>query len=137
MVQVNGSLGMRYKTLADDPDDLLRELQQLGASSGGSPANTLITVNGFQGASKLPPKSSIAYIEVDPDLYSAEYPYPPYSGGRVNIFTKAGEKAFHGTLFATNGSPWENARDPFSPGKAPLGKQRYGFELTRPIRKKG
>ena len=129
--------GDALQTLADDPDDLLRGLQQLGAASGGSPANTLITVNGFQGASKLPPKSSIAYIEVDPDLYSAEYPYPPYSGGRVNIFTKAGEKAFHGALFATNGSPWENARDPFSPGKAPLGKQRYGFELTGPIRKKG
>ena len=129
--------GDALQTLADDPDDLLRELQQLGAATGGSPANTLVTVNGFQGSSKLPPKSAIAYIEVDPDLYSAEYPYPPYSGGRVNVFTKAGEKAFHGALFATNGSPWENARDPFSPGKAPLGKQRYGFELTGPVRKEG
>ncbi len=129
--------GDALQTLADDPDDLLRQLQQLGAATGGSPVNTLITVNGFQGSSKLPPKNAIAYIEVDPDLYSAEYPYPPYSGGRVNVFTKAGEKTFHGALFATNGSPWENARDPFSPGKASLGKQRYGFELTGPVRKKG
>jgi hypothetical protein len=101
------SPGRIYQTLADDPDDLLLELQQLGAAGGGSP---LITVNGFQGASKLPPKSSIAYIEVNPDQYSAEYSDPPYSGGRVDVFTKAGQKAFHGALFATNGSPWENAR---------------------------
>ena len=129
--------GDTLQTLADDPDDLSRELQQLGATNGGSPANTIITVDGFQGTSKLPPKSSIAYIEIDPDLYSAEYQVPPYSGGRVNVFTKAGQKAFHGALFATNGSPWENARDPFSPGKAAIGKQRYGFELTGPVRKRG
>lgn len=127
--------GDDLQTLADDPDDLLRQLQQIGAATGGSPANTFIAVDGFQGASKLPPKSSIAYIEVDPDMYSAEYPYPPYGGGRVNVFTKAGQKAFHGALFTTNGSSWENARDAFSPGKAALGKQRYGFELTGPVRK--
>ena len=129
--------GDDLEVLADDPDDLLRELQQLGAATGGSPANTLITVNGFQGASKLPPKSAIAYIEIDPDMFSAEYVYPPYAGGRVNVFTKAGQKTFHGALFVANGSPWENARDPFSPGKAALGKQRYGFELTGPVRKQG
>lgn len=66
-------------------------------------------------------------------MYSAEYVYPPYEGGRINVFTKAGQKTFHGALFATNGSPWENARDPFSPGKAAIGKQRYGFELTGPV----
>ena len=129
--------GDDLQSLADDPDDLLRELQQLGAVNGGSPQNTTITIDGFQGSSKLPPKSSIAYIEVDPDLYSAEYQVPPYSGGRVNVFTKAGQSAFHGALFATNGSPWENARDPFSPNKAAIGKQRYGFEFTGPVRKHG
>ena len=35
----------------------------------------------------------------------------------MNVFTRAGEKAFHGALFTNNGSPWENARDPFSPGR--------------------
>ncbi len=129
--------GDQLQTLADDPDDLLRELQQLGATSGGSPENTIITIDGFQGPSKLPPKSSIAYIEVEPDLYSAEYASPPYSGGRVNVFTKPGQKTFHGALFATNGSPWENARDPFSVSKAAIGKGRYGFELTGPVRKRG
>ncbi|SNT43972.1 Carboxypeptidase regulatory-like domain-containing protein [Granulicella rosea] len=132
--------GKRLQSLADDPDDLLRELQQLGGAAGANPANTSITVDGFQGDegnTKLPPKSSIAYIKVNPDLYSAEYREPPFGGGHIEVYTKPGQSTFHGALFTTNGSPWMNARDPFSVSRAALGKQRYGFELTGPIRKQG
>ena len=127
--------GKQLQSLADDPDDLQRELQQLGAASGGSPANTTIAVDGFQDTSKLPPKSSIAYIKVNPDMYSAEYREPPFNGGRVEVYTKPGQSAFHGALFTTNSSSWMNARDPFSTSRGSLGKQRYGFELTGPLRK--
>jgi hypothetical protein len=129
--------GNRLQSLADDPDDLLRELQQLAAAGGGNVSNTTIAVDGFQDTSRLPPKSSIAYIKVNPDQFSAEYREPPFDGGRVEVYTKPGQSAYHGALFMTNGSPWENARDPFSISKAPIGKQRYGFELTGPIRKQG
>ena len=129
--------GSRLQALADDPDDLLRELQQLAALGGGSPANTTIAVDGFQGSSALPPKASIAYIKINPDQFSAEYREPPFDGGRVEIYTKPGQKAFHGALFTTQGEPFENARDPFSTSKAAIGKQRYGFELTGPVRKTG
>jgi hypothetical protein len=129
--------GDRLDSLADDPDDLKRELQQLASVGGGSPASTTISVDGFQGSSALPPKSSIAYIEVNPDQFSAQYREPPFGGARVEIYTKPGQKTYHGALFATNGSPWENARDPFSVSSAPIGKQRYGFELTGPVRKTG
>ena len=129
--------GSRLQSLADDPDDLLRELQQLAAAAGGNPANATIAVDGFQGSSALPPKSSIAYIQVNPDQFSAQYREPPFGGGRVEVYTKPGQPTYHGALFLTNGSPWENARDPFSTSKAALGKQRYGFELTGPIRKTG
>ena len=129
--------GDQLSTLADDPDDLTRELQQLAATSGGLAANTTITVDGFQSSSPLPPKSSIAYIKVNPDLFSAEYREPPFEGGRVEVYTRPGQSAFHGALFFTNGSPWMNARDPFSTSRAALGKQRYGFELNGPVRKKG
>lgn len=127
----------RLQSLADDPDDLLRQLQQLAAAAGGNPSNATISVDGFQDSSKLPPKSSIAYIKVNPDQFSAEYREPPFGGGRVEVYTKPGQPAIHGALFATNGSPWMNARDPFSTSKAAIGKQRYGFELSGPIRKKG
>ena len=128
--------GSRLQSLADDPDDLQRELQQMAAAGGGNPSNTTISVDGFQDSSTLPPKSAIAYIKVNPDLFSAEYREPPFDGGRVEVYTKPGAKAYHGALFMTNGSPWMNARDPFSASKAPLGKQRYGFELTGPITRK-
>ena len=129
--------GTQLQALADDPDDLLRELQQLAAAMGGNPSTSTIAVDGFQGSSALPPKSSIAYIKVNPDQFSAEYREPPFDGGRVEVYTKPGQKAFHGALFTTNGSPWENARDPFSTSKAAIGKQRYGFDLTGPVRKQG
>jgi hypothetical protein len=128
--------GARLQALADDPDDLQRELTQLAGALGGNPANTTISVDGFQGSSALPPKSAIAYIVVNPDQFSAEYREPPFDGGRVEIYTKPGAKTFHGALFAVNGSPWMNARDPFSTSKAALGKQRYGFELSGPVTRK-
>ncbi|SEG15853.1 Carboxypeptidase regulatory-like domain-containing protein [Bryocella elongata] len=130
----------QLSTLADDPDDLLRELQQLSAASGGSPSAATVAVDGFdngEGGTHLPPKSSIAYIKVNPDLFSAEYRNPPFGGGRIEIYTKPGQSTFHGALFMTNSSSFMNARDPFSTAPASLGKQRYGFELTGPIRKKG
>jgi hypothetical protein len=129
--------GSRLQSLADDPDDLQRELQQLAAAGGANPANVTIAVDGFQDGSKLPPKSSIAYIEVNPDQFSAEYREPPFDGARVEVYTKPGQKAYHGALFLTNGSAWENARDPFSTSNAAIGKQRYGFELTGPVRQTG
>ena len=128
--------GKQLEQLADDPDDLLREVQQMASGMGGNPANATITVDGFQDSTRLPPKASIAYIKINPDLFSAEYREPPFgNGGRVEIYTKPGQKTYHGALFTTNGSPWENARDPFSTSKAAIGKQRYGFELGGPLRK--
>ncbi len=129
--------GRDLQTLADDPDDLARELQQLAATAGANPASTLITVDGFQNESALPPKSSIANIKFNPDLYSAEYREPPFEGGRVEVYTKPGQPVFHGALFTTNGSSWMNARNPFSVSEGTLGKQRYGAELSGPVRRQG
>ncbi len=66
------------KGMADDPDDFKRQLQVLAASSGGAPGQAIITVDGFQNSSALPPKSSIASIRVNPDMFSSEYDTPPY-----------------------------------------------------------
>jgi hypothetical protein len=129
--------GAQLTTLADDPDDLQRELQQLAAAAGGPPSGTVISVDGFQDDSPLPPKSSIARIEVNPDLFSAENRQPPFEGGHIQIFTKPGAKNFHGSLFTTNSSQFMNARDPFSNASGATGKQRYGFTLNGPVRKQG
>ncbi len=129
--------GKQLQTLADDPDDLLRELQQLAAASGGSPSSTTISIDGFQDNAQLPPKDSIAFINVSPDLFSAEYREPPFGGGRVEVYTKPGAKSYRGSLFGTNSSSFMNARDPFTTTTGSLGKQRYGFSFTGPIRKQG
>jgi hypothetical protein len=121
--------------MADDPDDFKRQLQILAASSGGAPGQAIITVDGFQNSSTLPPKSSIASIRVNPDMFSAEYDRPPYEGGRVEIFTKPGRDSLHGALFFTDSDSVFNATDPFALSATPAGKRRYGFELGGPIRK--
>ena len=121
------------RQLADDPDEFARQLQVLAASAGGSPGQALITVDGFQNAGTIPPKSAIAYIRINPDLFAAEYEHPPYEGGRIEIYTKPGQSRLHGALFTTQSAAFMNARDPFSSSKAAIGKQRYGFELSGPI----
>jgi Carboxypeptidase regulatory-like domain/TonB dependent receptor len=123
------------KGMADDPDDFKRQLQVLAASSGGAPGQAIITVDGFQNSSTLPPKSSIASIRVNPDMFSAEYDRPPYQGGRVEILTKPGRDSLHGALFFTDSDSVFNATDPFALSATPAGKRRYGFEFGGPIRK--
>jgi hypothetical protein len=119
--------------LADDPDDFLRELQVLAADVGGDPTQAIIMVDGFQNPSALPPKSSIASIRINPDLFSARYRRPPFSGGVIEITTKPGADAFHGAAFFTDSDGIFNATDPFSVIATPASKQRYGFELSGPI----
>ncbi len=121
--------------LADDPAEFNRDLQVLAAAAGGAPGQALVTVNGFQNSGQIPPKSSIAYIRINPDLFSAEYARPPYRGGRVEIYTRPGQSSLHGALFTTQSAAWMNAKDPFSPSRAAIGKQRYGFELSGPLQK--
>lgn len=119
--------------LADDPDDFLRELQVLASEAGGDPTGALIMVDGFQNASALPPKSSIASIRINPDLFSAKYERPPFSGGLIEITTKPGADAYHGAVFFTDSDGIFNATDPFSVTATPAGRRRYGFELSGPI----
>ena len=119
--------------LADDPDDFLRQLQALAASGGGIPGSAIITVDGFQNTSALPPKGSIATIRINPDMFFPEYERAPYLGGRVEIFTKPGADSFHGAIFLTDSDGSFNANDPFSVAATPAGKRRYGFELSGPV----
>jgi hypothetical protein len=125
----------QVQQLADDPDDFLRQLQMLASAAGGDPTTAIITVDGFQNGSALPPKSSIASIRVSPDLFSSQYQFPPFSGGQIEITTKPGADSYHGALFFTDSDGHFNATDPFSTA-TPAGKQRYGFELSGPIKGK-
>lgn len=118
---------------AEDPDDFATELQQLAIAAGGAPGKAIVTVNGFQNASTLPPKSSIQEIRINPDMFSAEYATPPYAGGRIEVYTKSGQDKFHGSLFSYYSDAGFNARDPLALSSTPAAKQRYGFSLDGPL----
>ena len=119
--------------LPDDPDDLIRQLQVLSASSGGDPSTARIVVDGFQNGSAMPPKSSIASIRISPDIFAPEYENPAWNGGRIEITTKTGADQFHGALYLTDSDGSFNALNPFSVTSALIGKRRYGFELSGPL----
>src|SRR5579863_240403 len=126
----------QVQRLSDDPDEFLRELQALAAGAGGPPENALVTVDGFQNRSALPPKSSIASIRVNPDMFSSEYETAPWLGARIEIATKPGAGPWHGAMFfADSASPF-NATDTLSATATPASRQRYGFELGGPIMQK-
>ena len=120
----------QIQQLPDDPDDLLTQLQTLAAQYGGDPTTARVLVDGFQNASALPPKGSIASIRINPDFFSSEYQWPPYGGGTIEITTKPGTSSLHGALFFTGSPGGVNATDPFSPTPTPANRRRYGFELS-------
>ena len=120
----------QIQQLADDPDDFIRQLQVLAAESGGDPSDAHFTVDGFQTPGAMPPKGSIASIRINPDLFSAEYSWPPYGGGLIEITTKPGTSTLHGAVFFTGSAGVLNATDPLSLAATPAGKRRYGFELS-------
>ena len=122
--------------LSDDPDDLLRQLQSMTASGGGPPESAIVAVNGFQRGTSLPPRNSIASIHINPDPFSSERETAPWMGGRIEITTKPGAKTYHGALFFVDSDSDFNATDPFSATTTPANNQRYGFELSGPIRGK-
>jgi Carboxypeptidase regulatory-like domain len=118
--------------LPDDPDDLLLQLQLLASTGGGASSSATIVVDGFQNASAMSPKGSIASIRINPDPFSPEYERPSSQGGRVEISTKPGADLFHGALFLTDSDGSFNATDPFSVTTTPAGKRRYGLARTCP-----
>jgi hypothetical protein len=119
--------------LPDDPDQLNEQLQQLAASSGSAPGQATVTVDGFLTGGRLPPKSAIREVRINPDLYSAEYDTPPYQGGRIEVYTKPGAGAFHGSGFFNFNDSRLNARDAFAPVRPHTNIRRYGLQLGGPI----
>lgn len=125
--------GAELEDLPDDPDELNDRLQQLATSAGGAPGDAIVTVDGFDSGGMLPPKSAIREVRVNPNLFSAEFDKPPYQGGRIEVYTKPGASAFHGSAsFGYNGAAL-NARDPFAPRRAPLRTRRYGVQFGNSI----
>jgi len=131
-----GTMIMKEKDIAalpDDPDELYNRLQLMATSSGGMPGGATVTVDGFLVHGRLPSKGSIREIRINPDMYSAEYDKAPYKGGRIEILTKPGAEAFHGSGFFNFNDSGLNARNAFAATKPMSSTRRYGFEFGNHI----
>ena len=121
------------QALPDDPDQLRDQLQQLATSSGAAPGEATVTVDGFLSGGRLPSKSSIREVRINPNLFSAEYDKPPFRGGRIEIVTKPGASSFNGSGFFNFNNSALNAREAFAPSRTPSRTHRYGLQFGGPI----
>ena len=124
--------GDDLQALADDPDDLLADLQALAGPSAG-PSGGSIFVDGFSGG-ELPPKESIREIRINQNPFSPEYDKLGY--GRIEIFTKPGTDRYHGTVNYNYANDIWNSRNPYSAEKAPLLLNELEGDASGPINKR-
>jgi hypothetical protein len=99
--------------LPDDPDELQADLESL-AGPGAGPNGGQMYIDGFT-AGELPPKASIREIRINSDPFSAEYDQVGF--GRIEILTKPGGNAWHGSISENNNSAIFNTRNPFAATK--------------------
>jgi Carboxypeptidase regulatory-like domain len=126
--------GSGIKSLADDPDTLLAQIQELAGPSIG-PNGGEIYIDGFTGGD-LPPKSAIREIRVNQDPFSAAYDRLGY--GRIDILTKPGSETWHGSGFIVGNSSAFNSHSPFlaSSAQPPYHTLLYGGRLGGPLGRK-
>ena len=102
----------------------------LDASSVGTNGVTLI-VDGVEGTRAGVSASAIQEVKINQDPYSAEYSRP--GRGRIEIITKPGSAAFHGTFNFVFRDYHLNARDPFALIRPPEQSRIFEGNLTGPL----
>jgi hypothetical protein len=110
--------------LPDDPDEFENAINQL-AGPGAQ-----IRVNGFRGG-KLPPKSQIREIRFRMNPYAPENHDAGF--GLVDITTKPGVNAWHGSFNFGFRDESLNGRQVFAPFRGPEQQRRFGLSLDGPI----
>ncbi len=99
-------------TLPDDPDDLLTDLKAIAGPGAGAGAMTSqLFLDGFSGG-RLPPKDSIREVRINQNPFSAEYDTLGY--GRIEVFTKPGSNAVHGSVSYRISDAAMNSRNPLA-----------------------
>jgi hypothetical protein len=98
------------------------------------------TVNGSDseedvnmGTAIIPNLDSIAEFRILTSNFDAEY--GEFSGGQINVITKAGTNAFHGDAFEFLRNTDLDARNYFSPDRGAFIQNQFGGTLGGPIRR--
>jgi carboxypeptidase family protein/TonB-dependent receptor-like protein len=102
----------------------------LDASSVGTNGVTLI-VDGVESSRAGVSASAIQEVKLNQDPYSAEFSRP--GRGRIEIITKPGSAAFHGTFNFLFRDYLLNARDPFALIRPPEQRRIFEGNLTGPL----
>jgi Carboxypeptidase regulatory-like domain/TonB dependent receptor len=102
----------------------------LDASSVGTNGVTLI-VDGVEASRAGVSASAIQEVKLNQDPYSAEFSRP--GRGRIEIITKPGSAAFHGTFNFLFRDYLLNARDPFALIRPPEQRRIFEGNLTGPL----
>jgi len=102
----------------------------LDASSVGTNGVTLI-VDGVESSRAGISASAIQEVKLNQDPYSAEFSRP--GRGRIEIITKPGSAAFHGTFNFLFRDYLLNARDPFALIRPPEQRRIFEGNLTGPL----
>jgi outer membrane receptor protein involved in Fe transport len=102
----------------------------LDASSLGTGGATLV-VDGMEARKVGVSPSAIQSIKVNQDPYSAEFPRP--GRGRIEVVTKAGADAYHGSFDFTFRDSALNARDPFALTTPPEQRRIYEGVFGGPV----
>jgi hypothetical protein len=111
-----------------------------GFSVGGQRDNTsVVLIDGMEISGQelnnyplaIPPLDSLAEFRVQTANYSAEF--GGNSGAVINVVSKRGSNAFHGTLFEFFRNDALDARNFFSPTVDPLERNQFGFVAGGPV----
>lgn len=114
----------QISALPDDPDEFEAAINQL-AGPGAQ-----IRVNGFRGG-KLPPKSQIREIRFRLNPYAAENHDAGH--GFVDVITKPGVNAWHGSFNFGFRDEALNGRQAFARFRGPEQQRRFGLTLDGPL----
>ncbi len=90
-------VGEDLKTLSDDPDDLITDIQTIAGPSAGL-GGAKVYIDGLTaGDATLPDKSSIKEIRINQNPFAPEF--DSMGLGRIELLTKAGTDAYHASAF--------------------------------------
>ncbi len=127
-------VGEDLRTLSDDPDDLITDIQTIAGPSAGL-GGAKIYIDGLTaGDATLPDKSSIKEIRINQNPFAPEF--DSIGLGRIELLTKAGTDANHASAFFGYGNDFFNSRNPYAPQKPPFDLKQYGGSLSGPVNKK-
>jgi hypothetical protein len=120
--------GRDLDALSPDPHELQIQIEAMA----GSLSEARLFVDGFT-ATRLPTKSSIREIRINENPFSAQYDTSAL--GRVEIFTKPGSDALHGSLTLLGDASALNSRNPYVQQQPPYSAFYSEGDISGPMTK--